>query len=196
MGNQRYRGFEESAQNPLLVSFKDDFTAMLERVQSGALDDLPFSISNGDMNPTNLMVTEQGVVSGLVDWEMMDIWPLGFDLGAIHWIMGSGFGEKYSLYENADEIEKRFWVAFMSSVDEQEDALHLKTTFFWHFYSQTPFTSAPQAPQHSDKLIRHDLNPLSPFRNMHNSPYYPTVSAPVCPPILSDCINYCYFTMI
>lgn len=107
---------KKSAQNPLLVSFKDDFTAMLERVQSGALDDLPLSISNGDMNPTNLMVTEQGVVSGLVDWEMMDIWPLGFDLGAIHWIMGSGFGEKYSLYENADEIEKRFWVAFMSSV--------------------------------------------------------------------------------
>ena len=104
------------AQDPLLLSFKNDFTAMLERVQSGALDDLPLSITNGDMNPTNLMVTEQGVVSGLVDWEMMRIWPLGFDLGAIHWIKGSGFGEKYSLYENADEIENRFWVAFMSNV--------------------------------------------------------------------------------
>ena len=80
--------------------------------------------------------------------------------------------------------------------DEQEGVLHLKTTFFWHFYTQTPFTSAPQAPQHSDKLICHDLNPLSPFRNMHTIPYYPTVSAPVCPPILSDCINYCYFTTI
>ena len=104
------------AQDPLLLSFKDDFTAMLERVQSGALDDLPLSITNGDMSPTNLMVTEQGVVSGLVDWEMMRICPLGFDLGAIHWIKGSGLGEKYSLYENADEIENRFWVAFMSSV--------------------------------------------------------------------------------
>ena len=80
--------------------------------------------------------------------------------------------------------------------DEQEGVLHLKTTFFWHFYTQTPFTSAPQAPQHSDKLIHHDLNPLSPFRNMYNIPYYPTVSAPVCPPILSDCINYGYFTTI
>jgi hypothetical protein len=46
------------AQDPLLLSFKDDLTAILERVQSGALDDLPFSITNGDMNPTNLMVTE------------------------------------------------------------------------------------------------------------------------------------------
>ena len=85
---------------------------------------------------------------------------------------------------------------YTANGDEQEGVLHLKTTFFWHFYTQTPFTSAPQAPQHSDKLICHDLNPLSPFRNMHTIPYYPTVSAPVCPPILGDCINYCYFTMI
>jgi hypothetical protein len=106
------------AQDPLLLSFKDDLTALLEGVQSGSLDDLPLSITNGDMNPTNLMVTEQGVVTGLVDWEMMWISPLGFHLGVIHWIMGSGFGEKYILYENADEIEKRFWVAFMSSVPQ------------------------------------------------------------------------------
>ena len=103
-------------EDPLLLSFKADFTAMLERVQSGELDDLPLSITNGDMTPTNLMVTEQGVVSGLVDWELMRIWPLGFDLGAIHWIKGSGLGKGYSLYENADEVENRFWVAFMSSV--------------------------------------------------------------------------------
>lgn len=64
------------------------------------------------------MVTEQGVVSGLVDWEMMCIWPLGFDLGAIHWIKGSGLGKGYSLYDNADEVENEnwFWAAFMSSV--------------------------------------------------------------------------------
>jgi len=102
--------------DPLLLSFKADFTAILEGVQSGALDDLPLSITNGDMTPTNLMVTEQGVVSGLVDWEMMRIWPLGFDLGAIHWIKGSGLGKGYSLYENADEVENRFWAAFISSV--------------------------------------------------------------------------------
>ena len=81
---------EKAAQtkNPLLLSFKADFTAILERVQSGALDDLPLTITNGDLSPINLMVTEQGVVSDLVDWEMMRIWPLGFDLGAIHWIKG------------------------------------------------------------------------------------------------------------
>ena len=83
---------------------------------TGALDDLPLSITNGDLSPTNLMVTEQGVVSSLVDWEMMRIWPVGFDLGAIHWIKGSGLGKGYSLHDNADEIENRFWVAFMSSV--------------------------------------------------------------------------------
>ena len=38
----------------LLLSFKADFTAIfrLECVQSGALDDLPLSVANGDMNPT------------------------------------------------------------------------------------------------------------------------------------------------
>lgn len=60
------------------------------------------------------MVTEQVVVAGLVDWEMMRIWPLGFDLCAIHWIKGSGLGNEYSLHENADEIENKFWVAFMA----------------------------------------------------------------------------------
>ena len=60
--------------------------------------------------------------------------------------------------------------AGVNTGDEQEGALHLKTTFFGHFYTQTPFTSAPQAPQHSDKLIHHDLNPLSPFMNRHNIP--------------------------
>ena len=104
--------------DPLLLSFKANFIAMLERVQSGALDDLPLSITNGDMTPTNLMVTEQGVVSGLVDWELMRIWPLGFDLGAIHWIKGSGLGKGYFLYENADEVENRFWVAFVSSIPQ------------------------------------------------------------------------------
>jgi hypothetical protein len=58
------------------------------------------------------------VVAGLVDWEMMHIWPLGFDLGAIHWIKGSGLGKEYSLYENANEIENRFWVAFMASIPQ------------------------------------------------------------------------------
>ena len=70
--------------DPLLLSYKVDLTTLLEDVQSGALDDLPLSITNGDMTPTNLMVTDKGVVAGLVDWEMIRIWPLGFDLGAIH----------------------------------------------------------------------------------------------------------------
>jgi hypothetical protein len=45
--------------DPLLLSFKTDFTTILDGVRSGALDDLPLSITNGDMTPTNLMVTEQ-----------------------------------------------------------------------------------------------------------------------------------------
>jgi hypothetical protein len=50
--------------DPLLLPFKADFADMLKGVQAGQLDDLPLSISNGDMSSTNLMVTEQGVVSG------------------------------------------------------------------------------------------------------------------------------------
>ncbi|KAF8803186.1 hypothetical protein BYT27DRAFT_7305551 [Phlegmacium glaucopus] len=104
--------------DPLLLSYKADFTALLGGVQAGALDDLPLSITNGDMTPTNLMVIDKGVVAGLVDWEMMRIWPLGFNLGAIHWIRGSGLGTGYSLHQNADEIENRFWEAFMASIPQ------------------------------------------------------------------------------
>lgn len=39
--------------DPLLLSFKADFTAILERVQSGALDNLPLSITNGDFQLTS-----------------------------------------------------------------------------------------------------------------------------------------------
>ena len=61
------------------------------------------------------------MVSGLVDWEMMHLWPLVFDLDAIHWIQnlkGSTLGKGYSSHGhgNADEIENRFCEAFMSSI--------------------------------------------------------------------------------
>jgi hypothetical protein len=104
--------------DPLLLSYKADFAVLLEGVQSGALDDLPLSITNRDMTSTNLMVTDKGVVTGLVDWEMMRIRPLGFDLGAIHWMKGSGLGAEYFLHQNADEIENRFWAAFMASIPQ------------------------------------------------------------------------------
>ena len=35
-------------ENPLLLSFKADFATVLERVQSGTLDNFPLSIADGD----------------------------------------------------------------------------------------------------------------------------------------------------
>jgi hypothetical protein len=56
----------------------------------------------------NLMVDDDGNVSGLVDWEDESYSPFGVNLAHVYWILGNGLDEDFTRYENAEEIEARF----------------------------------------------------------------------------------------
>jgi hypothetical protein len=74
------------------------------------LDDLPVAISNDDVSPSNIIVDRDTV--GLVDWEYVAHYPLGYETRAVFWLMGRGFNESYGLYENAPRVEDTFWKIF------------------------------------------------------------------------------------
>jgi hypothetical protein len=55
-----------------------------------------------------------GILTGLVDWEYIEEWPLGWELRAVFWTMGKGMGEDedYVLRDNSPQIEDAFWKEF------------------------------------------------------------------------------------
>jgi hypothetical protein len=69
--------------DPLLVVNQTHYRKMLDILRSGALNDLPLAITNGDISPTNIIVNNNGILTGLVDWEHIEEWPLGWELRAV-----------------------------------------------------------------------------------------------------------------
>jgi hypothetical protein len=97
--------------DPLVLVNRTHYRKLLDILHGGTLDDLPLAISNDDISPTNIIVDE-GVLTGLVDWEYSYQWPLGWETRAVFWLMGMGTGEHYVLHDNALEIADAFWKGF------------------------------------------------------------------------------------
>jgi hypothetical protein len=107
---QKHLLFAAESNDPLVVVNRSHYRRLLEVVRSGALDDLPVAISNDDVSPTNIIVDRHAV--GLVDWEYVVHYPLGYETRAVFWLMGRGLDEYYELYENAPQVEDAFWKGF------------------------------------------------------------------------------------
>jgi Phosphotransferase enzyme family len=99
--------------DPLLVVNQTHYRKMLDILRSGALNDLPLAITNDDISPTNIIVNN-GILTGLVDWEHIEERPLGWELRAVFWMMGKGMGggENYALHNNSLQIQDAFWKEF------------------------------------------------------------------------------------
>ncbi|KAF9512530.1 hypothetical protein BS47DRAFT_1394127 [Hydnum rufescens UP504] len=95
----------------LVAIHRAHYRQLLDVLLSGTLDDLPLAISNDDVSPTNIIVN-RGVSAGLVDWEYISHWPLGWDTPAIFWLMGDGRDDHYVLHDTAVQIAEAFWKAF------------------------------------------------------------------------------------
>lgn len=106
-------------EDPLFLPHVPTFNSLLEEVTRGGLDDLPFAMTNNDINNTNILIGANGSVTGLVDWEDLSVRPLGHYLYAMHMVCGAGFGDHYTLRENHAEIEHHFWTGFMSIVPDR-----------------------------------------------------------------------------
>jgi hypothetical protein len=107
-----------------VVIHRAHYRQLLDVLLSGALDDLPLAISTDDVSPTNIIVNK-GVSAGLVDWEYISHWPLGWDTPAIFWLMGNGRDDHYVLHENAVQIADAFWKAFGAQLPS---AIHAQST--------------------------------------------------------------------
>ncbi|TDL16690.1 hypothetical protein BD410DRAFT_795087 [Rickenella mellea] len=104
--------------DPLVLPNRSLYTSLLSDLRSGILDELPLAITNEDISPTNLMVSARGVVTGLVDWEDVGKYPVGFEAKALFWLMGVGMDDGYVQHHNAGQAANCFWVAFFSQLPE------------------------------------------------------------------------------
>ncbi|KAI9820413.1 MAG: hypothetical protein M1826_000939 [Phylliscum demangeonii] len=88
------------------------FAAQIQRLIDDAhrLDPLPLQIAHLDLNQLDIMVTEEGEVSGLVDWELSPPpTPFGMGCSRILSLAGRYRDRKYSEREEFQEMERGFW---------------------------------------------------------------------------------------
>jgi len=113
-GVQKHLLSAAESTDPLVIVNCSHYCRLLEVVHSGALDDLPVTISNDDVSPINIIVDSD--VVGLVDWEYVVHYPLGYETRVVFWLMGRGLDECYELHENAPQVEDAFWKGFVAQL--------------------------------------------------------------------------------
>lgn len=94
------------------------FLADIQRllVNADALKSLPLCTSHFDLNKVNILVQHDGVVSGIVDWELASDLPFGMALHRIHDIAGEFCLGVFEMPGNFEEVERGFWDATFDSV--------------------------------------------------------------------------------
>ncbi|KZP01392.1 hypothetical protein CALVIDRAFT_594120 [Calocera viscosa TUFC12733] len=108
---------------PKFNSYRVEMLKLLGKLSS--LDELPLAITNGDVHFANLMIDDNGRISGLVDWEFVQDVPMGNDLDFIHRLRGYWDHDSHQYVErsNCGVIEAEFWGAVFSNmrfpVDEE-----------------------------------------------------------------------------
>lgn len=84
--------------------------------------DLPFVVSHGDLNETNIIVNKTGEITGIVGWAEAGILPFGISLWALEGILGWMDSEGWHYHDNAGLLRAEFWRVFeaeVGSMDEQ-----------------------------------------------------------------------------
>ncbi|KAJ3848985.1 kinase-like domain-containing protein [Lentinula lateritia] len=118
LDEQLQRAIQAQTDVKSFSDLKPLFASLLHSLRTDAeLKHLPLTISNGDISPTNIII-QNDTVSGIVDWEYIDIRPLGYDTEAIFWLMYilDPPTNSFSLRPNSEEIEQSFWTAFSTTL--------------------------------------------------------------------------------
>jgi Ser/Thr protein kinase RdoA (MazF antagonist) len=111
----------------LARSLPSRFASNLGRVRqdlpllfSGAL---PFVLSHGDLCEMNILIdSENGNITGIVDWAEARILPFGFSLWGVENVLGSMDSDGWHYYDNRRELEDLFWQTFREKADNLSDA--------------------------------------------------------------------------
>lgn len=76
---------------------------------------LPFVMTHGDLNETNVLV-DDGSITRVIDWAESTIYPFGVSLWALENILGYMDNTGWHYHENARELWDEFWQVFETNV--------------------------------------------------------------------------------
>ncbi|KAI9669522.1 MAG: hypothetical protein M1817_004641 [Caeruleum heppii] len=97
--------------------FRPLIRQLLERLPQ--LEKLPLFQSHLDLNEMNLMVLENGELSGILDWELSPPpTPFGMGCNRLHTIAGQINNQIYHERDNYVEMEKGFWEEIIGGAPE------------------------------------------------------------------------------
>jgi len=109
---------DDSTTNPERVAqmepFRKDVQRMLETADQ--LKVLPLFISHADLNHMNIIVSREGEISGIVDWELSNDLPFGMGCHRIHDLVGRYRNGKFCMLERFEDGERGFWEAMFVGV--------------------------------------------------------------------------------
>jgi len=77
---------------------------------------LPLFISHADLNHVNILVQEDGEVSGIVDWELSSDLPFGMGCCRIHDLVGRFTGGEFRMPEGFEDAERGFWEVILDGI--------------------------------------------------------------------------------
>ncbi|KAF5022042.1 hypothetical protein F66182_5925 [Fusarium sp. NRRL 66182] len=108
----------ESDLSRLSQRLPDRFTGTLNLVRRGLprILTLPFVITHGDLNETNILVDNAGHISGVIDWAESKIYPFGISLWALENILGYMDSSGWHYYDNAKDLRDEFWRIFETDI--------------------------------------------------------------------------------
>lgn len=73
---------------------------------------LPFVITHGDLNETNILVDDAGHITGVIDWAESRILPFGSSLWALENVLGYMDGTGWHYHDGAEDLRDEFWRIF------------------------------------------------------------------------------------
>ncbi|KAF1958943.1 hypothetical protein CC80DRAFT_490711 [Byssothecium circinans] len=96
----------------------DRFTGTLNHIREylPRIFTLPFVITHGDLNETNILVDDAGYITGVIDWAESKILPFGMSLWALENVLGYMDGTGWHYYDNAKELRDEFWRVFETNI--------------------------------------------------------------------------------
>ncbi|KAI9828407.1 MAG: hypothetical protein M1832_002835 [Thelocarpon impressellum] len=106
-----------SSEQEQIKPFRSDIQGLLNDVHQ--LENLPLFLSHLDLNEMNIMVLENGELSGILDWELSPPpRPFGMGCNRLHTIAGQINNAQFSERENYEEMERGFWEEIVGGAQE------------------------------------------------------------------------------
>lgn len=98
----------------LAENLPERFTRTLNEVLEGLprIMTLPFVLTHGDLNEMNMLVDDNGHITGIVDWAESRILPFGFALWGLENILGYMNSKGWHYHDNAQKLRDEFWRIF------------------------------------------------------------------------------------